>query len=128
MTKKAMSLYTAARRGLGRPILLTALCALALSACAHPIAPMRNDHTIMISGKRTAGNSDREAAQKMVIAAARMTLDHGFRYFEFVGAANSYGSGPPAIRPGVDVTIRVYRTDPHRPGVRDAESVAAGAL
>jgi len=111
-----------------RPIQLVVLCGLVLCACAHPIPPMRNDHTIVISGKRTAGNSDRDVGQKILTMAARLTLDHGFRYFEFVGVPSA--NGTPAIRPGSDVTIRVYRMgeiDPHRPGVRDAESVAAGA-
>jgi len=117
----------AAGRSLGRPILLIALCGLVLCACAHPIPPMRNDRTIVISGKRTAGNSDRDVTQKILILAARLTLDHGFRYFEFAGVPNA--NGTPIIRPGSDVTIRVYRAgeiDPHRPGMRDAESVAAG--
>ncbi len=120
----------AALRNRGRPLMLVALCGLVLTSCAHPVLPMRNDRTIVISGKRTAGSSDRDAAQRMLVTAARLTLDHGFRYFELVGVADAARSDLPEIRPGVDVTIRVYRAgeiDPHRPGMRDAESVAAVA-
>ena len=133
--KKPMSTHRdfAALRSLGRPILLVALCGLVLSACAHPVPPMHSDRTIVISGKRTVGSNDRDATRKMLIAAARMTLDHGFRYFEIVGAPNTNSSrgATLSIPAGTDVTIRVYREgeiDLHRSDVRDAAGIAAAGL
>lgn len=113
-----------------RKIFLGILCSLALSACAHPLPPMQNDHTVVISGRNTAGYNAGDAAQKTLIEAARLTLDHGFRYFRIVGSSNMYSGGPPSIRPGADVTIKVYATgeiNPHSPGVWDAENIGAGS-
>jgi hypothetical protein len=114
----------------GRKILLGTLCSLALSACAHPVAPMQRDHTIAISGRDTAGYNTSDATQKTLNEAARLTLDHGFRYFQIVGSSNVYSGGPPSIRPGADMTIKVYATgeiNPHSPGVWDAENIGAGS-
>jgi hypothetical protein len=125
--------FAAAARRHGRKIAVGILCGMALSACAHRVPTLRNDHTAVISGKRTVGNSSREAARIILIQAARLTLDHGFRYFTIVCSpvANSIRSGTPSIQPGADVTIRVYRQgeiDPLSPNVWDAGSIAASDL
>jgi hypothetical protein len=105
---------------------------LALSACAHHVRPMFNDRTVVISGKRTVGDSTGEATQKILIQAARLTLDHGFRYFRIAGSQNVPGRGDAlSIRPGADVTIEVYREgeiDRRSPGVWDAQNIGAGRM
>lgn len=98
-------------------VLATALCCL-VSACAHP-APALHDRTRVISGRSTAGETAREAAHKVFAVGAAIALDHGYRYFEVLEP----------IRPGNDVTIRVYgagEIDPHTAGVWDANAIAEG--
>jgi hypothetical protein len=116
----------------GRKILLGVFCGLALAACAHPVRPMFNAHTIVISGRSTVGSDLNSATRKTLIVAARMTLDHGFRYFKIVGSQNAPSrSDVPLIRPGADVTIEVFREgeiDPRRPGVWDAQNIGAGRM
>jgi len=124
---------TGAMYGHCRKIVLGVFCALALSACAHPLPPMRSDRVVVISGKSTIGISAQDATQKMFIKAARLTLDHGCRYFTIVDSLNAYPNrtGAPPIRPGANLAIRVYRQgeiDPRTPGVWDAQSIAAGNL
>jgi hypothetical protein len=94
---------------------------------------MRSDRPVVISGKSTIGISARDATQKIFLKAARLTLNHGCRYFKIVESPNAYpnGTGAPSIRPGADVTIRIYRQgeiDPQSPGAWDAQSIAAGNL
>jgi hypothetical protein len=94
---------------------------------------MRSDRPVVISGKSTMGISVRDATQKILLKAARLTLDHGCRYFKIVESPNAYpnGTSTPSIRPGADVMIRIYRQgeiDPYSPRVWDAQSIAAGKL
>ena len=116
----------------GRRIVVSVLCGLALAACAHHMRPMFNDRTAVISGKRTVGDSTGEATQKLLIQAARLTLDHGFRYFRIANSQNVPGGGDAlSIRPGADVTIEVYREgeiDPRSRGVWDAQNIGAGRM
>jgi hypothetical protein len=124
--------HTAVMHGFGRPLLVAALCGLALSSCAHPAPPMRNDHVIVISGKETVGENDRSATQKILTIAARATLGHGFRYFRIVGTPYSASRGSAlSIAPGTTVTIEVYRQgeiDPQNPGVWDAVNIGDGII
>ena len=118
---------------LGRGIVFGGLCLLALAACAHRIAPMRGDHTVVISGHRIVGSNADMVTKNALVAAARLTLDHGCRYFKVLGAKNNYlrRNAPLALRPGADVTIAVYREgeiDPQSPDVWDAQNIAAGGL
>ena len=69
----------------------------------------------------------------VLIEAAAITVDHDYRYFEIVGtegmSANS--SGLPTIRPGADVTIKVFgagEVDPRPPVIWDAQAIGAGEL
>jgi hypothetical protein len=93
---------------------------------------MLNDRMIIISGHSIAGENQNDATRKMLVVAARMTLDHGFRYFSIVDSSNAVNSAKvPSIQPGIDVTIRVYRDgeiNPQSPGIWDAENIGAGAL
>ena len=65
-----------------------------------------------------------------MIDAAAITLDHGYRYFEIVGAEGMSAnlSALPTIRPGTDVTIKVFEAgevDPRPPLAWDAQAIAA---
>ena len=106
----------------GRPFLALALCGAVLFGCAHPAPAVFHQGTAVISGASTAHESARDARRKVFVEAAAITLDHGYRYFEIVGTPN-------AIRPGADVTIRVFgagEAGPQKPGVWDAEAIGAG--
>ncbi len=116
-----------------RSVLLIALCGLVLSACMHAAPAMLNERTAVISGRETMGNSANEAIRRMLTKAAAMTLDHGFRYFQIVNSRSTYLNHDRVlpIRPGVDVTIKLYREgeiSPRRPGVWDADKIAAGDM
>ncbi|HEV7924381.1 MAG TPA: hypothetical protein VGR14_03440 [Verrucomicrobiae bacterium] len=92
---------------------------------------MLDDRLAVISGRDTVGDNISNATRKTLVKAAAMTLDHGFRYFQIVGATESVRGDVSFVRPGVDVTIKLYRQseiNPQRPGVWDAENIAAGKL
>jgi hypothetical protein len=117
----------------GVRVLAVALFGVMLMGCAHHAPATLHQRMTVISGKGTAKDSARDAARKVLIEAAAITLDHGYRYFEIVGteAMGSNSSGLPAIRPGADVTIKLFGAgdvDPRPPVVWDAQAIAAGAL
>jgi hypothetical protein len=115
----------------GRGSLLSVLCGLALSACVSTAPKMLNDRLAVITGRDTVRDNINNATRKTLVKAAAMTLDHGFRYFQIVGAPESARGDVTFVRPGADVTIKLYRQseiNPQRPGVWDAESIAAGKL
>lgn len=104
----------------GLLVIVTA-AALAMNGCVHRApASIRND-TTTISGHGTAQVSPSEARRIVLIEAAAIAVDHGYRFFEITTP----------IRPGANVTIRLYgqgEADTHAPGVYDADAVAAGRL
>jgi hypothetical protein len=116
---------------LSRSILIAGLYGFALSACMSAAPKMLDQRTAVISGRATVGDNPNNAARKTLIRAAAMTLDHGFRYFQIMRSQNSesiYGGVSP-IKPGVNVTIKLYREgeiNSQRLGVWDAENIAAG--
>jgi len=93
---------------------------------------MLTDHVIVISGRITASEDRSDTTRKMLVVAARMTLNHGFRYFAIVGLSNASNPvGMSSLQPGSDMTIRVYREgeiNPRNPGIWDAENIGAGTL
>jgi hypothetical protein len=108
-------------------MLAVVLCGAVLEGCAHPAPATLHGRMAVISGRGTAGESVRDATQKIMIEGAAITLDHGYRYFEILAPAMSKPGA--AIRPGADVTIEVYGTgeiDARRTGVFDADAIAAG--
>lgn len=98
-----------------------------LVACAHPAPAMRDERTAVISGRETRGYSPSDAVQKDLVLAAKMTVDHGFRYFRIVSSHVPFGAGgDAAIQPGADVTIRVFHegeTSARVAGIWDAEAI-----
>src|SRR5579871_571927 len=75
-----------------------AFCSFALSGCIHRAPVSIHDDTALISGHNTVHASASEARQTVLVEAAAIALDHGYRYFQVMTQ----------IRPGADVTIRVY--------------------
>lgn len=93
----------------------------ALAGCAHRAPALSHNETAVISGRNTAHASVRDAMQTVLLEAAAITVDHGYRFFRLTTP----------VRPGADVTIRVYRydgIDPDASGVYDADAIAAGQL
>lgn len=106
-----------------------ALCALLLTGCMHPAPAMLTERTAIVSGRATAGLNANHATEIVLVKAAAMTLDHGFRYFQIVGSDSVIAdrSGNELIRPGANVTIKVYREgeiNPRTTGIVDAEEIA----
>ncbi|MGA7710800.1 MAG: hypothetical protein WCA81_02785 [Rhizomicrobium sp.] len=94
---------------------------------------MRGDHTVVISGHKIVGSNADAVSTNALVAAARLTLDHGCRYFKILGPNNTYlrRNAPLSLRPGADVTLAIYREseiNPQSPDVWDAQSIAAGGL
>jgi hypothetical protein len=113
----------------GRGLIAGVLCGVLLVGCIHAAPPMLDAHTAEISGSATTGRSANDATEIVLFKAAAMTLDHGFRYFQIVGTDNVVAdrSGNELIRPGANVTIKLYRQgeiDPRSTGIVDAEYIA----
>jgi hypothetical protein len=97
------------------------LCATLLAGCAHHAPAAIHGNTTVISGRNTAQASAADTRRTVLVEAASITVDHGYRYFEVMTP----------VRPGSDVTIRVYgqrENDPRTPNVYDAIAIAAGQL
>jgi hypothetical protein len=102
---------------------------MSLMACMNAAPPMLSERTAMISGRATANRNANDATEIVLVKAATMTLDHGFRYFQIVGSQSVVRDrdGNELIRPGANVTIKVYREgeiDPRTTGIIDAENIA----
>lgn len=92
---------------------------IAASGCAHRASATIRDDTTTISGHSTAERSPAEARSIVLVEAASITLDHGYRLFRI----------ETPIRPGAPVTIRLYRegeAGAGAPDVYDADAIAAG--
>lgn len=82
-----------------------------LSGCASHSPGLRGDRTALVSGKGTASMNQQEATQLLLGKAARLTVDHGFRYFVVTAppSPEKQVSSNAGIRPGGDITIRLFR-------------------
>ena len=105
-----------------------ALSFLILSACVSRAPPLRGGQIGLISGRETVGLSSDAARNKVLAEAARLTVDHGLRYFILLPAPQMAASparpqragADAAIRPGTDVTFRALRKNPVDGGAWDA--------
>ena len=96
-----------------------------LAACASHVPPLRADGTTVVAGSKTAGMSGPDAMRAVLAVGARLTVDHGARYFRIVGTESFYGTSS-SVRPGANVAIRVYQPgeiQPDAPGVWDAQQI-----
>lgn len=110
--------------------LLVVSCAFAvsgLSGCISPAPAMRDDRTAVISGRETAGYTQDDAVRKDLVLAAKMTVDHGFRYFRIAGSSPQIANGrAEAMKPGADVVITVFHegeANAQTAGIWDAEEI-----
>jgi hypothetical protein len=96
------------------------------ASCVHPAPAMLDERTAVISGRETAQSAPADAIQKAMVLAAKITVDHGFRYFRVVGADNQFAMDASSIRPGQDVIIKVFHdgeTSIRTAGIWDAETI-----
>src|SRR5215469_7442400 len=101
-------------------IFVVTLGVVVVAGCAHPI-PALHGQSVVISGRGTVHDGLDDATRKVLVEAAAITLDHGYRYFEVTEP----------IRPGANVAIRLYgarEINPRAVGVYDASSIAAGQV
>lgn len=66
---------------------LALLLVLELAACASPAPRLQAGEIGVIAGQQTTGLSDEAARRKVLSIAARLTVDHGYRYFVILPAA-----------------------------------------
>jgi hypothetical protein len=102
----------------------TLVSAIFISSCAVPMPAMRADHTVTIAGRLTAGLGPADANRKAMSEAARLTVDHGFRYFKFVGTPNGTAAAP--ALPGKDIVFKAFHKGeirPNTPGLWDADTI-----
>src|ERR1700692_2780405 len=123
--------------------MLGLLCGPGIAGCFAPPPARRDDGTAVISGHDTAGYSASNAVRRTLLQAARVTVDHGFRYFQIVDSRRQYAGysdrasspglgnswavgGASLINPGVDVTIRAFRSgeiSTRGAGIWDAQEI-----
>ena len=105
-------------------------CLMVLSACIGPAPAMRDSRTAVVSGRETAGLSTTDATQKALTEAAKVTVDHGFRYFMIISPQNTRG-GNNMIQPGADIAIKTFRKGEIRlntPGIWDADVILSSGF
>jgi hypothetical protein len=102
-----------------------ALSLILLLSLAAYMPALRGDDVATISGRATAGYNPSDAVRKTLTIAAKITVDHGFRYFRIMGAAGG-ADGTASVRPGVAVAIKLYgegEIDPRSVGTWDAQNI-----
>ena len=108
------------RAPLGRRGLLL-LLPLMLAACVSHAPPLQNGNIGVVAGKETAGLDDKAATQKVLAEAARLTVDHGYRYFTLLPGAKTSGAAPrDVIHAGQTVQFQILRRARPGRGVWDA--------
>jgi hypothetical protein len=101
-------------------VLILGLGAGSLMGCAHSLPRLTASHTLLVSGRETVSMNAPNARQFLLARAARLTVDHGYRYFAIVTPAIASGAPDPiALKPGINFTIRLYRPgEAQTPGYR----------
>jgi hypothetical protein len=96
-----------------------------VAACASTAPPLRDDRTAVVPGRETADLKPDEARRAVLLEAARVTVDHGYQYFSvlrrdvWTPSGTVHAGTDSAIRPGDDVTIKVFHDGEISPGARD---------
>lgn len=115
----------------GRPGYILLLLFLSLCGCVSPAPRLQPGNIGIIAGKDTDGLNDEMARGKVLSEAARLTVDHGYRYFLILPAADLPAArtnmAAVPIRAGRSVRFQIlHRTPPLRtPGVWDAYRLLA---
>jgi len=107
-----------------------------MAGCVSPAPRLQPGGIAIIAGKDTAGLDDEAARGKVLSEAARLTVDHGYRYFVLLPAAKLPATRLSAartdvaaatIRAGQAQRFQVVRRAPSgaRPGLWDAYRLLA---
>ena len=93
----------------------------ALAACVSHAPRLQNGNFGVVAGKETAGLDDKAATDKVLVEAARLTVDHGYRYFTLVPGGKASGTAPrDLIHAGQNVQFQILRRARPGRGVWDA--------
>jgi hypothetical protein len=84
-------------RGKSFHIFAAVLGSAVVANCAHPMMQLHG-RDVVLTGSNTAQGSPDDATRIIMAEASRITLDHGYSYFEILDP----------IKPGAKVTIRLY--------------------
>ena len=102
---------------------LILLLPLMQGACMAHAPALQNGTIGVIAGKETAGLDEKAATQKVLVEAARQTVDHGYRYFTLLpGPPAKAGAPAPAmgLHAGQSVRFQILRHPRAGRGVWDA--------
>lgn len=107
--------------------IIAVLCMALLAGCVHRAPALIDDRTAVVSGRETLGSTPDDAVQTDLVLAAKIAVDHGFRYFRIVSTRDPFATvGVSEIRPGLDLTVKFFRdgeTNARTPGIFDAQDV-----
>lgn len=99
-----------ARKRQLRVVLILCVGAGLLFACARHMPPLSANHTLWVPGRDTASMTAPVIQRFLLARAARLTVDHGYRYFAIVAPAIRSGTPDPiGLKPGTDLTIQLFR-------------------
>ena len=103
---------------------LALLLPLMLGACMAHAPALQNGTIGVIAAKETAGLDEKAATQKVLVEAARQTVDHGYRYFTLLPGPPAAKAGAPApavgLHAGQAVRFQILRHPRAGKGVWDA--------
>lgn len=108
-------------------MIIVALIVLSGCAVRQPVWQDRQ-RIVNISGNETAGMAPEPALRRMLVKGARISIDHGYRYFALIRPVAT-ATGSLILRPSSDITIRLIRENEIRypaPGVWDAYDLLGG--
>src|ERR1700722_2770399 len=96
-----------------------------VTACASSEPDLRDDRTAVVPGRETSDLNQAEARHAVLLEAAHIAVDHGYQYFivlrrdVWTPSGSLHAGSDSAIRPGDDVTIKVFHSGELPPGTRD---------
>jgi hypothetical protein len=91
---------------------LSLVLPLVLAACVSHAPSLQNGDIGTIAGRETAGLGDNDARRKVLAEAARLTVDHGYRYFVILPVARLPGAkidAVPTIHAGQAQRFQIVR-------------------
>ena len=99
--------------------------------CVSPVPRLQSGDIGIIAGKDTVGLNDETARGKALSEAARLTIDHGYRYFVVLPATNipaaRTNTATAIVRAGQPMRFQIMHRNPspRAPGIWDAYRLLA---
>jgi hypothetical protein len=106
-------------------VLFAIACVCFVAGCASSEPDLRDDRTAVVPGRETSDLNQAEARHAVLLEAAHVTIDNGYQYFivlrrdVWTPSGSQRAGTDSAIRPGDDVTFKVFHAGELSPGTRD---------